>query len=80
MTSTTLPLFGLLLGRRPTRKTRNTKAKKQRYFYARINAENVCTSVWSFDEPCQSDEVISIKSLDTTLIGKVWESGLWVRP
>jgi hypothetical protein len=52
--------------------------KKQQHYYARINQNGVCISIWRFDEPLVHSETIPIDSLDMMLIGRKWESNKWV--
>jgi len=58
----------------------NIFQKKQHHYYARVNEDLVCTSVWCFKEQVNSAETVPVNNLDITLIGKIWDGNEWQSP
>ena len=53
---------------------------KQQYFYARVNSDGVCISVWRFDVPVEHADLVAIDSFDQHKIEKMWTGEHWIDP
>lgn len=50
------------------------------FYYAQINAQNVCFAVTQTAGEIIQDDMLRIDSYDTSLLNKIWENGVWVDP
>lgn len=50
----------------------------QIYYYAQINADNVCCGVSQLSGIVEHDNMIQLESYDMSLMGKLWTGTEWV--
>lgn len=47
------------------------------FYYAQINEENICVGVSDLSGEVSADNMIRIDTMDTSLLGKKYNSGNW---
>lgn len=47
------------------------------FYYAQINEENICSAVSELAAEMNELNLIAINSLDTSLLGKLWNGSSW---
>lgn len=50
----------------------------KRYYYAQLDADNICIGVSDLSGPVSSPDVVQLDTYDTTVQGKMWTGSEWV--
>ena len=50
----------------------------KRYYYAQLDADNICIGVSDLSGPVTADNVVQLDTYDTTVQGKLWTGSEWV--
>lgn len=50
----------------------------KRYYYAQLDADNICTGVSDLSGPVSSPDVVQLDTYDTSVQGKMWTGSEWV--
>ena len=50
----------------------------KRYYYAQLDADNICIGVSGLSGPITADNVVQLDTYDTSVQGKLWTGSEWV--